>query len=223
VGLAWVIFVQEPRVAGCLPQREGRSHQLPSAARRANFRLFTPFRVGKVHFRGPRGYGDGGAILYTAQRFSQQHGPKRDKPGCAVPWHARLQQWDNRAMNAPKTVSPRARMQELLAIPDSQRSDAEWDELNELEIMFAPGNRLGTPDRSGAGGEQRNGGGQQRNGGGQQRRKSGGPRPPQGQGGGNAPQMGANPQGGDAGAGAKKPVRKFRKKPPRNKEGAPDA
>jgi hypothetical protein len=37
-------------------------------------------------------------------------------------------------------------MQELLAIPDSQRSDEEWDELNELEISLAPGNREGAPD-----------------------------------------------------------------------------
>ena len=44
-------------------------------------------------------------------------------------------------MNAPQPVSPRRRLQELLAIPDSQRTEAEWDELNELEIKLAPGNR----------------------------------------------------------------------------------
>ena len=32
-------------------------------------------------------------------------------------------------------------MQELLAIPDGQRTDEQWDELNELEIMLASGNR----------------------------------------------------------------------------------
>ena len=37
-------------------------------------------------------------------------------------------------------------MQELLAIPDRNRSDAEWDELNELEIALASGNRPGAPD-----------------------------------------------------------------------------
>lgn len=36
-------------------------------------------------------------------------------------------------------------MQELLAIPDSVRSDAEWDELNELEIQLAAVNREGAP------------------------------------------------------------------------------
>lgn len=44
------------------------------------------------------------------------------------------------------TQSPRARMQELLAIPDRNRTDAEWDELNELEIALASGNRPGAPD-----------------------------------------------------------------------------
>lgn len=38
-------------------------------------------------------------------------------------------------------VNPRRRMQELLAIPDGQRTDEQWDELNELEIMLASGNR----------------------------------------------------------------------------------
>jgi hypothetical protein len=103
-------------------------------------------------------------------------------------------------------------MQALQAIPDSQRTDAEWDELNELEIMFAPGNRVGAPDRSNAGGE--------RNGGGQSRRKGGGGQRPQG--GGNVAQPGATPQGGEQGAGGKRPARKFRKKP-RNKDKAPAA
>jgi hypothetical protein len=44
-------------------------------------------------------------------------------------------------MNAPQTVPPRRRLQELLAIPDRLRTEAEWDELHELEISLAPGNR----------------------------------------------------------------------------------
>lgn len=43
-------------------------------------------------------------------------------------------------------ISPRQRMQELLAIPDRNRTDAEWDELNELEIALASGNRANGPD-----------------------------------------------------------------------------
>lgn len=38
----------------------------------------------------------------------------------------------------------RRRLNQLLSIPDRDRSDEEWDELNELEIQFAPGNRVGS-------------------------------------------------------------------------------
>lgn len=41
----------------------------------------------------------------------------------------------------PQPVSPRQRLQELLAIPERQRTEAEWDEINELEIRLASGNR----------------------------------------------------------------------------------
>lgn len=47
-------------------------------------------------------------------------------------------------MNEPQTVSPRRRLQELLAIPDRLRTEAQWDELHELEISLAPGNRADT-------------------------------------------------------------------------------
>jgi hypothetical protein len=49
---------------------------------------------------------------------------------------------------APSPISPRQRMKELQDIPERQRTDAEWDELNELEIMLASGNREGAPDPS---------------------------------------------------------------------------
>jgi hypothetical protein len=45
----------------------------------------------------------------------------------------------------PQPISPRTRLQQLQAIPDRQRTDAEWDELNELEIMLAAENREGAP------------------------------------------------------------------------------
>jgi hypothetical protein len=35
------------------------------------------------------------------------------------------------------------RLRELLAIPERDRSDAVWDEIIELEISLAPGNRAG--------------------------------------------------------------------------------
>ncbi|PIX98072.1 MAG: hypothetical protein CO126_03045 [Hydrogenophilales bacterium CG_4_9_14_3_um_filter_63_34] len=44
-------------------------------------------------------------------------------------------------MNAPQTVPPRRRLQELQAIPDRLRTESQWDELHELEISLAPGNR----------------------------------------------------------------------------------
>jgi hypothetical protein len=48
-------------------------------------------------------------------------------------------------MNSPQPMSPRQRLQALLAIPEGQRTDAQWDELNELEIELASGNRQGAP------------------------------------------------------------------------------
>ncbi|MDR1368012.1 MAG: hypothetical protein LBJ76_04775 [Candidatus Accumulibacter sp.] len=43
--------------------------------------------------------------------------------------------------NDLQTSDLRRRMRELLAIPERDRTDEEWDELNELEIRTAPGNR----------------------------------------------------------------------------------
>ena len=50
------------------------------------------------------------------------------------------------ARNEPQPQDPRRRLRELLAIPDHQRTDAIWDEIIELEICLAPGNRIpGSP------------------------------------------------------------------------------
>lgn len=45
---------------------------------------------------------------------------------------------------APQAPSfdPRRRLRELLAVPERDRSDEQWDEINELEIQLAPGNRI---------------------------------------------------------------------------------
>jgi hypothetical protein len=40
---------------------------------------------------------------------------------------------------------PRRRLRELRSIPERDRTDAQWDELNEPEIQFAPGNRIDGP------------------------------------------------------------------------------
>lgn len=37
---------------------------------------------------------------------------------------------------------PHVRLQELLRIPEAQRTEAQWSELNELEIALAPGNTV---------------------------------------------------------------------------------
>src|SRR5215210_1862928 len=102
-------------------------------------------------------------------------------------------------MDPTQPFSPRRRMQALLAIPDSQRTEAEWDELNELEIKLAPGNR----DDS-AGGSRDDAGNHGKGGG------RGGPGPgalprPEGGGGG----------GGGVGGPRRKPARKFHKRPPK--------
>ena len=69
----------------------------------------------------------------------------------------------------PQPISPRARLQALLAVPERQRTDAQWDELNELEIMLASANREGAPQQNARGnapspgGRPRPGGGQHDN------------------------------------------------------------
>ena len=45
----------------------------------------------------------------------------------------------------PQVPDPRRRLRELLAIRDSERTDALWDEIIGLEIQLAPGNRASTP------------------------------------------------------------------------------
>ena len=44
-------------------------------------------------------------------------------------------------MNKPPPPNPRARLQQLLAIPERDRTEEQWDEMNEIEIALAAGNR----------------------------------------------------------------------------------
>ena len=39
-------------------------------------------------------------------------------------------------MDEPEQVPPYQRLQQLLAIPERQRTEAQWDEINELEIAL---------------------------------------------------------------------------------------
>ena len=51
-------------------------------------------------------------------------------------------------MNEPQPIPPRRRLQELLAIPERLRTDAQWDELNELEIALTSVNREKAPEQN---------------------------------------------------------------------------
>ncbi|NJD23902.1 MAG: hypothetical protein FIB06_00695 [Betaproteobacteria bacterium] len=59
-------------------------------------------------------------------------------------------------------------MRELLSVPERDRTDEQWDEIIELEIQLAPGNRV-SPSEQG-GGHLLQGGGQKPQG--QQQRKN---------------------------------------------------
>lgn len=52
----------------------------------------------------------------------------------------------------PPVVAPpndnRRRLRELLSIPERDRSDEQWDEIIELEIQLAPGNRISGNDHN---------------------------------------------------------------------------
>ena len=133
-------------------------------------------------------------------------------------------------MTEQHTPSPRSRLQALLAIPDNQRTEEQWDELHELEITLAPGNRIGHQEKQHVPGGQGKGGGRGGNPQGSPRgenrgAKRGGrnPQPPR-------PAQAASPRpagpvdqpategGAEAaveGAPAKKPFRRFHKRPPK--------
>lgn len=60
--------------------------------------------------------------------------------------------------NPPENAAPaspgldlRRRLRELLSIPERDRSDEVWDEIIELEIQLAPGNRISGNEPHGSG------------------------------------------------------------------------
>jgi hypothetical protein len=57
----------------------------------------------------------------------------------------------------PQATDSRRRLRELLSIPERDRTDDQWDEIIELEIQLAPGNRVSASEQGGPQG----GGGQQ--------------------------------------------------------------
>ena len=68
--------------------------------------------------------------------------PVADQPAEAPSADA---QQTNASPHKPQQPDPRRRLRELLAIPERNRTDANWDELAELEIQTAPGNRVQSP------------------------------------------------------------------------------
>ncbi|HEX2829664.1 MAG TPA: hypothetical protein VHP37_25185 [Burkholderiales bacterium] len=117
-------------------------------------------------------------------------------------------------MNKPQSNSPRARLQQLQAIPERQRTEEEWDELNELEIMFAAGNR-DTGQGHGHGNRDHDRG--NRDPGALSSYGARGSNPQQqGQG-----QRKAEGGGGGPGGGGRKGQRKFHKKPKKNNPNNP--
>ena len=59
---------------------------------------------------------------------------------------------------APPPNDNRRRLRDLLSIPERDRTDEQWDEIIELEIQLAPGNRASASDPasgSGHGGGQK--------------------------------------------------------------------
>lgn len=76
-------------------------------------------------------------------------------------------------MNSPAPTQPtdlKRRLRELLSVPERDRTDEQWDEIVELEIQLAPGNRIAGPagNSGGGGGGGGNQGGNQNVGGGNQ-------------------------------------------------------
>ena len=65
---------------------------------------------------------------------------------------------ETQAPQAPVVAAPppndsRRRMRELLSVPERDRTDEQWDELIELEIQNAPGNRISGPEQGFGGGK----------------------------------------------------------------------
>ena len=106
------------------------------------------------------------------------------------------------------------RLRELLSVPERDRSDELWDEIIELEIQLAPGNRIDGSNPMRPQGKNMGGGG----GGG-----NGNPNPNQGAPGGQLPGAGGNPapQGGPQGEGRPAGANRSKRRKPANKTPKP--
>jgi hypothetical protein len=93
------------------------------------------------------------------------------------------------APQTPQAFDPRRRLRELLSVPERDRTDAQWDEINELEIQLAPGNRVSPGHVGGSSSEKPVGAG----GGGRQFQQKRQHPPKSGGGGKRRPRPGNNP------------------------------
>lgn len=96
----------------------------------------------------------------------------------------------------PQADNRRRQLRDLLSIPERDRTDDQWDQIIELEIQLAPGNRVAPNEHAGSGparhhGKPSGGGGGGGNNSGQQKKH----RPRQGQGGNNRRPRGGKPGG----------------------------
>ena len=64
---------------------------------------------------------------------------------------------DSNPENTPENVpvvapalDTRRRLRELLSVPERDRTDEQWDEIIELEIQLAPGNRISGNEPAGS-------------------------------------------------------------------------
>lgn len=57
---------------------------------------------------------------------------------------------ENPPVAAPPPNDNRRRLRELLSIPERDRTDEQWDEIIELEIQLAPGNRISGSEPAGS-------------------------------------------------------------------------
>jgi hypothetical protein len=51
-------------------------------------------------------------------------------------------------MEKSSSAPSHQRLRELLAIPERLRTEAQWAEINELEIMLTPANRVIAPEQT---------------------------------------------------------------------------
>jgi len=80
-------------------------------------------------------------VVCSSGRLAQHVLVRTAFSGCRI---RRVNDWarvrHNVDMNEPQPLDPRRRLRELLAIPERDRTDEQWDEIVELEICLAPGN-----------------------------------------------------------------------------------